>query len=119
MDTNIGDQCDEFTASMTKVGRSQALITIEDTQAESDASHKMMEEGRGHSVGEWYEKEGGKFRTSSQSQCQRLWRKLTSLKDELNQVALSNKELFSALYLLKEENTVLRATLEESYESKE
>ena len=45
--------------------------------------------------------------------------KLVSLKDELNQVALSKEELSSALRLLKEENTVLRAALKEAREAED
>jgi len=45
--------------------------------------------------------------------------KLVRLKDELNQVALSKEELSSALCLSKEDNSVLRAALEEAHEAEE
>jgi len=55
MDASNGDQCDEFAASMTRIGRSQARVAMDDTQAENDVFHQAVEEGRGHAVGERYE----------------------------------------------------------------
>ena len=44
MEASNGDQCDEFAASTTKLGRSQSRVTIEDTQAENDVLHQAMKE---------------------------------------------------------------------------